>query len=84
MTALEFRLYGAADCRRYRRMKERLLRAAAAARVEVVLQEINQSEALMQFNPLSLPRLYAGEKLLAAQNPPAESVLRRYLETFYV
>jgi len=73
-------LYGAPDCRRYRRIKQRLSEVAAAAGVAVALEEVNDTATLAQFNPITLPRLYVEGQLVATRNTPAKSELRLILQ----
>ncbi len=73
-------LYGAPDCHRYRRIKQRLSEVAAATGVAVALEEINDSATLAQFNPITLPRLYVEGQLVATRNAPTKSELRRILQ----
>lgn len=63
-------LYGTPSCRRYQRMREMVIHASQRLGVPIELQEIGDTGSLSQINPLSLPRLYIGEKLVASQNPP--------------
>lgn len=70
-------LYGTPSCRRYRKMRAVILAEAQKLGVEIQLTEIGDAESLSKINPLSLPRLYIGDELLASQNPPgAEDVAR--------
>ena len=73
-------LYGAPDCRRYRRIKQRLNEAVAATGVAVALEEVNDAAALARFNPITLPRLYVEGQLVATRNAPAAAELRRILQ----
>ena len=73
-------LYGAPDCRRYRRIKRRLNEAAAAVGVAVALEEVNDAAALARFNPVTLPRLYVEGQLVATRNAPSPAELRRILQ----
>ena len=72
-------LYGAPDCRRYRRFKARLMKAAALNGVALVLEEINDAAALARFNPVTLPRLVVEGRLVATRNAPSVSALQRWL-----
>ncbi len=74
-------LYGTPSCRRYRRMKSRLLQAARQSGAALHLEEVTDAEALARFNPLSLPRLYLNGDLLAERNPPATEVILHHLRS---
>lgn len=41
---------------------------------QIHLIEISDTESLSKINPLSLPRLYIGDELIASQNPPKPEV----------
>lgn len=73
-------LYGIPSCRRYQRMRELVIREAARLGVPIQLDEIGDTERLMQINPLSLPRLYIGRELIASQNPPQAQIVGTALE----
>lgn len=73
-------LCGAPSCRRYRRMKENLLREAGRLSIEVALREVNETGRLSEFNPLSLPRLYLDGDLVASQNPPDKAALQNWFK----
>jgi hypothetical protein len=53
--------------------------AADKMQTSVNLNEIEEIEALEKFNPLSLPRLYVNEELIASQNPPKVESVREAL-----
>ena len=82
MQTLHATLYGAPDCRRYRRTRQRLMEAAAAKGVTVVLEEVNDTAVLERFNPLTLLLLYVEGALLASRNPPSVNDLKRLLQTY--
>ncbi|MEO8356703.1 MAG: hypothetical protein ABI621_12370 [Chloroflexota bacterium] len=63
-------LYGTPICRRYQRMREMVINASQRLGVPIELQEIGDTESLSQIDPLSLPRLYISDRLVASQNPP--------------
>lgn len=63
-------LYGTPSCRRYQRMREMVINASQRLGVPIELQEVGDTGSLSQINPLSLPRLYIRERLVASQNPP--------------
>ena len=65
------KLIGMPSCRRYQRMRENTIREAERLGISIQLDEISDTEQLSEFNPLSLPRLYIQDKLVASQNPPA-------------
>lgn len=74
---IEVRLMGTPTCRRYQRMRDLILAEALKLGAEIHINEISDTESLSQVNPLSLPRLYVGDELIASQNPPkAEDVVR--------
>lgn len=74
---IEIRLMGTPACRRYQKMRDLILAEAPKLGAEIHINEISDTESLSQVNPLSLPRLYVGDELLASQNPPkAEDVVR--------
>ena len=82
MQTLHATLYGAPNCRRYRRTKQRLLEAAAASGMTVVLEEISDAAQLARFNPLALPLLYVEGERLASRNPPSVEALKRLLQAY--
>ncbi len=67
---IEIRLMGTSACRRYQKMRKVILAEAQKLGAEIHLTEIGDTESLSKINPLSLPRLYVGDTLLASQNPP--------------
>lgn len=76
---IEVRLMGTPACRRYQRMRDLILAEAQKLGAEIYLTEIGDTESLSQVNPLSLPRIYVGDDLLASQNPPKADVASRAL-----
>lgn len=80
MNTIKATLYGTATCRRYQRMKTALLEAAEKTQTALTLKEVEELKALEQFNPLSLPRLYLNDELVASQNPPKVEVVIRFLQ----
>jgi len=76
---LAVKLVGTTQCRRYQRMRERLLQQAAGLGLGLQLEEENQIQQLSQYDPLNLPMMFIRGKLVAAKNPPKEQVLRRQL-----
>jgi hypothetical protein len=73
------KLIGTPTCRRYQRMKKVLLDAAERTQIFVDLNEIEEIEVLEKFNPLSLPRLYVNDELIASQNPPSVEKIVQFL-----
>lgn len=67
---IEVRLMGTPACRRYQKMRAVILAEAEKFGAEIHLTEIGDTESLSTIDPLSLPRLYVGDELLASQNPP--------------
>lgn|GEM_PF-1473259 len=67
---IKIRLYGVSSCRRYIKMRSIVTNEAKRLGIEINIEEIDELEALSQFNPLSLPRLYIQDNLVASQNPP--------------
>jgi hypothetical protein len=63
-------LYGTPSCRRYQKMRNVILAEAQKLGTEIQLVEVGDTGSLSKINPLSLPRLYVGDELLASQNPP--------------
>lgn len=73
-------LYGTPSCRRYQRMRDSVLTEAQKLGVEIHLTEIGDTESLSKINPLSLPRLYVGDELVASQNPPKAQEIAQALQ----
>lgn len=73
-------LYGTPSCRRYQRMQKLVLDEATRLNIPIQVNEISETEQLVQFSPLSLPRLYINEKLVASQNPPKVELIAKMLE----
>jgi len=67
---IEVKLFGTPACRRYQKMKELVIKEAMRLDISINLHEIGDTEHLSQINPLSLPRLYITDELIASQNPP--------------
>lgn len=76
---IEVRLMGTPSCRRYQRMRVMVLAEAEKLGAEIHLTEVGDTESLSKINPLSLPRLYIGEELIASQNPPKADVAAQAL-----
>jgi len=64
------RVLGLPDCRRYQKMRTAVIQEAEKLGIRLNIEEISDYETLMQFNPISLPRLYIQGDLIASQNPP--------------
>lgn len=56
-------------------MREMVVAEASRLGISVELEEIGDMASLSKINPLSLPRLYLGDDLVASQNPPKISEL---------
>ena len=72
-------LWGVATCRRYQRMRRAVLEGAQRLGVNVRLEEINDAGRLARVNPLHLPQLRMGERVLARGNPPSADAVARWL-----
>jgi hypothetical protein len=77
--AIPVKLIGSPACRRYQKMRAVVLDVATRLGVLVNIEEVGEAEKLSQFNPLSLPRLYIGDELVASQNPPKSQNIERIL-----
>jgi len=73
-------LYGTPTCRRYQKMHKLVLDEAARLNLPIQVNEISETTQLVQFSPLSLPRLYINDKLVASQNPPKVEQITKMLE----
>ena len=73
-------LMGAPTCRRYQKMRSMVVEEASRLEIELHIQEISDWEMLKQFSPLSLPRLYVQDELVASQNPPRLQEIARIFE----
>jgi hypothetical protein len=67
---IAIRLYGVSSCHRYIKMHTIVTNEAKRLGIEIDTEEIDDIDAISQFNPLSLPRLYIQGNLVASQNPP--------------
>lgn len=76
---ITIKLMGTPVCRRYQRMRDMVVNEAERLGIPIELDEISDTEQLSQINPLSLPRLYIGDELVASQNPPKAQVLEQVL-----
>ena len=73
-------LYGTPSCRRYKKMRQLVLDEAVRLNISIHLDEIIETAQLVQFSPLSLPRLYINEQLVASQNPPRVEQITKMFE----
>jgi hypothetical protein len=73
-------LYGTPSCRRYQTMRQRVVDEAARLNLSIKIDEVSETARLVQFSPLSLPRLYINDKLVASQNPPKVEQIAKVLE----
>jgi hypothetical protein len=76
---ITIKLMGTPACRRYQQMRDMVANEAERLGIPIELDEISDTEQLSQINPLSLPRLYIGDELVASQNPPKAQVLEQVL-----
>ncbi|HEB64043.1 MAG TPA: thioredoxin family protein [Chloroflexi bacterium] len=74
-------LYGTPQCRRYKRMRQRVLQAMKKADIPYRLEEITDSGRLSRDNPLRLPRLVLDGREIAVQNVPTAEEILRHLST---
>jgi hypothetical protein len=79
---------GTPTCRRFQKMRTRVLEEAERLEIPIQVEEISDMETLSRLNPLSLPRLYINGELVASQNPPRAETIRlainlalNYIET---
>ena len=73
-------LYGTPSCRRYQKMHKLVFDEAARLNLPIKINEISETAQLVHFSPLSLPRLYINDKLVASQNPPKVEQITKMLE----
>lgn len=64
------KLVGTPNCRRYQRMRQRLMQAAGQLKIEVTLIEETATDELVHYNPLSLPLLFVAGQQVASRNAP--------------
>jgi len=76
---IQVTLYGTPSCRRYQKMRELVLFESDRLGITVRLKEIGDTDQLSKINPLSLPRLYIGDELVASQNPPKVQIVEQAL-----
>lgn len=74
------KLFGTPACHRYQRMRDLILAEAKKLGMEIQLTEVGDTESLSKINPLSLPRLYIGDELVASQNPSRAREIERAFE----
>ena len=63
-------LYGTPACHRYQKMKKLVLDESARINLPIKIDEVSETSQLVQFSPLSLPRLYINDQLVASQTRP--------------
>ena len=73
-------LYGTPSCRRYKKMRQLVLDEAVRLNISIHLDEIIETAQLVQFSPISLPRLYINDQLVASQNPPRVEQITKMFE----
>ena len=73
-------LYGTSACHRYQKMKKLVLDESVRLNLPVKMDEVSETAQLVQFSPLSLPRLYINDQLIASQNPPRAEQITKILE----
>ena len=78
-TMIPVKLIGTPTCRRYQKMRASVIEEAEWQKLTIQVEEIGDTETLSKFNPLSLPRLYIGDILVASQNPPKPEIISQAL-----
>ena len=73
------KLIGTPTCRRYQKMRASVLEEAERQKLAIQVEEVGDTETLSKFNPLSLPRLYIGDILVASQNSPKPEIISQAL-----
>ena len=73
------KLIGTPTCRRYQKMRASVLEEAERQKLAIQVEEVGDTDTLSKFNPLSLPRLYIGDNLVASQNPPKPEIISQAL-----
>jgi hypothetical protein len=73
-------LYGTPACHPYQKMHKLVLDEAARLNLPIKIDEVSETAQLVQFSPLSLPRLYINGNLVASQNPPKVEQITKMLE----
>ena len=61
-------------------MQKLVVDEATRLNIPIQVNEISETAQLVQFSPLSLPRLYINDKLVASQNPPKVEQITKMLE----
>ena len=74
------KLIGSSGCRRYQKMRTVAIQEAKHLGISFSFEEVNDMEHLVKLNPLSLPRLYINETLVASRNPPKSREMAAYLQ----
>ena len=77
--AIPVKLVGSPACRRYQKMRASVLEGAERLKLAIQIREVVDTESLSKLNPLSLPRLYIGDILVASQNPPKPEIILQAL-----
>ena len=72
-------LFGTPACHRYQKMRKLVVEEVARLNLHIQVDEISETAQLVQFSPLSLPRLYINGKLVASQNPPKVAQITKIL-----
>jgi hypothetical protein len=78
-TMIPVKLIGTPTCRRYQKMRARVFEEAERQKLAIQVEEVGDTETLSKFNPLSLPRLYIRDVLVASQNPPKAKIILQAL-----
>jgi hypothetical protein len=73
------KLMGTPTCRRYQTMRTRVIEEAERLKIAIQVEEVGDMETLSRLNPLSLPRLYIKDILVASQNPPKAETITQAL-----
>ncbi|MFL7870738.1 MAG: hypothetical protein AB8I58_18055 [Anaerolineales bacterium] len=60
-------------------MRTRVIEEAERLKIAIQVEEVGDMETLSRLNPLSLPRLYIGDILVASQNPPKAETITQAL-----
>jgi hypothetical protein len=73
------KLIGTPTCRRYQKMRSSVLAEAERLNLAIQVEEVGDTETLSKLSPLSLPRLYIWDALVASQNPPKPELISQAL-----
>ena len=76
---IKVKLMGTPSCRRYQRLRELVVRKAERLNVPIQLDEESDTGQLSQIKPLSLPRLYIGDELIACQYSAKRQIVEQAL-----